>query len=94
MKIAGLMWLDEFVDKLTKKHHVEVFEVEELFDAEPRIRFVESGDRHGEDVYAALGRTEAGRYLIVFFVRKRDGRALPLSARDMTPVEKRRYGQK
>lgn len=94
MKIAGLMWLDEFVDKLAKKHHVEVFEVEELFDAEPRIRFVENGDRHGEDVYAALGRTEAGRYLIVFFVRKRDGRVLPLSARDMTPAEKRRYGQK
>ena len=94
MKIAGLMWLDEIVEKLAKKHHVEMFEVEELFDAGPRLRFIETGDRHGEDVYSALGRTEAGRYLTVFFVRKRDGRALPLSARDMTPAERRRYEQK
>jgi uncharacterized protein len=94
MEIAGFIWLDEVVDKLARKHNVEVFEVEELFDASPRVRFVEQGDRPDEDVYAALGKTDAGRYLIAFFVRKRDGRALPLSARDMTPAERRRYGRK
>jgi uncharacterized DUF497 family protein len=42
-------------------------------------------------VYSASGQTHAGRYLIVFFVHKRDGRALILSARDMTRNERRRY---
>jgi hypothetical protein len=31
--------------------------------------------------------TDAGRYLITFFVLKLDGRALPVSARDMTDRE-------
>jgi hypothetical protein len=55
---------------------------------------VEKGHRPGEDVYAALGRTEAGRYLVIFFVYKKDRRVLILSARDMTDSERRRYGRK
>lgn len=47
--------------------------------------------RRGEDVYAALGQTEAGRYLIVFFIVKARHHALVLSARDMTQSERRRY---
>jgi hypothetical protein len=31
------------------------------------------------------GQTDAGRYLAVFFVYKHRGKALPVSARDMTP---------
>ena len=56
--------------------------------------FGDAGHRAGEDVYAALGQTEAGRYLITFFVHKLDGRALPVSARDMTPSERRLHGRK
>jgi uncharacterized protein len=73
---------------------VETYEVEELLDGKPKFRFVENGHRPGEDVYAALGQTEAGRYLIAFFIVKPDGRALPLSARDMTPGERKLYGRK
>ena len=40
------------------------------------------------------GRTDAGRYLMVYFIWKSDARALPISARDMTDKEKRRYGKK
>jgi uncharacterized DUF497 family protein len=94
LKITGFIWLDEIIVKLNGKHRVDTFEVEELFNEKPKFRFVENGHRDGEDVYAALGVTEAGRYLIVFFVRKIDGRALPLSARDMTPAERRLYGRK
>ncbi len=86
--------MDEIVEKLARKHHVETFEVEELFGVGPKFRFVENGNRDGEDVYAAFGQTEAGRYLLVFFVRKRDGRVLPVSARDMTPSERRNHGRK
>jgi len=94
VNIAGFLWIDEIVEKLARKHQVETFEVEEVFFFSPRVRFVEKGEREGEDVYAALGRTDAGRYLTVFFVRKRDGRALPLSARDMSHAERKRYERK
>jgi len=41
-----------------------------------------------------MGQTESGRYLIVFFIYKKDNRALILSARDMTPAERKRYEKK
>ncbi|TVQ95421.1 MAG: hypothetical protein EA399_17940 [Desulfovibrionales bacterium] len=55
------------------------------------FRFVEHGYKQGEDVYAALGQTDAGRYLIVFFIRKSDHAALIISARDMDRKERRLY---
>ena len=82
------------MEKLASKHQVEVREIEEVFAESPRFRFVEKGHRPGEDVYSASGRSEAGRYLIVFFVHKSDGTALPLSARNMTKAEKRIYERK
>jgi uncharacterized DUF497 family protein len=94
LKITGLIWLDEIVEKLARKHHVEAYEVAELFGGDPKFRFVERGYREGEHVYAALGQTEAGRYLVAFFILKADDRALLLSARDMTPGERKRHGRK
>lgn len=64
---------------------------------DPHYRFVESGNRQGEDVYSASGQTDAGRYLIVFFIRKPGNIALILSARDMDNMdnkERRRYERK
>jgi uncharacterized DUF497 family protein len=45
-------------------------------------------------MYAAMGQTEAGRYLVAFFIHKLDGRALIISARAMDAAEKKRYGRK
>ncbi len=42
----------------------------------------------------ALGQSGAGRYLTVLFILKLTHEALILSARDMAPKERRRYGQK
>ncbi len=47
----------------------------------------------GEDVYRALGQTDAGRYLVVFFIHKLTREALILSARDMDHKERRSYGR-
>jgi uncharacterized protein len=94
VEITELIWLDEIVEKLARKHHVEVHEAEEVFAESPKFRFVEKGHRTDEDVYSASGRTEAGRYLIVFFVHKTDGSALPLSARNMTRAERKIYERK
>jgi uncharacterized protein len=63
MSITGVIWLREIVDKLAFKHHVEPYEVEEALNNKPKIRFVEKGQRKGEDVYLALGQNDAGRYL-------------------------------
>ena len=92
--MAGFIWLDEIEDKLAGKHHVSVDEVEEVFEDEPKFRFVEKGHRTREDVYMALGRTEAGRYLAVLFILKLNNEALILSARDMADSEKKYYGRK
>ena len=51
-------------------------EVEEVLDGKPKFRFVEKGDRKDEDVYMALGQTEAGRYLTVLFIHKQTKEAL------------------
>ncbi len=94
MKINGVVWLRNVIDKLLWKHHVTTDEVEEVFSRRPRYRFLEEGDVDGEDLYSALGRTEAGRYLTVYFLHKVTGDALVISARDMTKKERRSYGKK
>jgi uncharacterized DUF497 family protein len=94
MKIAGAIWLRDIVDKLAVKHHVEPYEVEEVLSNQPKIRFVEKGQRKGEDVYLGLGQSDAGRYLAVLFIYKRTKEALILSARDMADKERKQYGKK
>jgi uncharacterized DUF497 family protein len=44
--------------------------------------------------YAALGRTDAGRHVVVFFIHKVNASALIVSARDMDARERRRYERK
>jgi uncharacterized DUF497 family protein len=94
MKIEGVIWLRDIVDKLTRKHHVETYEVEEVLENNPKIRFMEEGERADEDVYLALGQTDEGRYLAVLFIYKLTREALILSARDMAPKERKQYGNK
>ena len=94
LRIEGFIWLEDIVEKLVQKHGVQQQEVREVFANLPQFRFVEKGHRPDENVYAALGQTDAGRYLIVFFVCKKDRRALILSARDMTHAERRKYEQR
>jgi len=89
-----VMWLRDIVDKLAFKHHVGTDEVEEVLNGKPKFRFVEKGERKGEDVYMALGQTDAGRHLSVLFIYKKTREALILSARDMARKERRRYGRK
>ena len=94
MRITGVIWLSAIVDKLASKHNVEVYEVEEVLHNRPKFRFVTAGERKGEDVYMALGQTDAGRYLAVLFIHKESEEALILSARDMANKERKQYGRK
>ncbi len=94
MKITGFIWLDDIVQKLLWKHSVTQKEVIELFDNSPRLFFVEKGNRTGENVYVAFGQTGGGRYLVVFFIYKKNRQALILSARDMSKAERKKYAKK
>ncbi len=90
MRIVEIIWSPAVVDKLAWKHDVEPYEVEEVLFGRPVYRKVQRGNVPGEHVYAGLGRTDAGRYLIVFFIYKTNRKAFILSARDMDDAERRR----
>ena len=94
MRITRVIWLPEIEDKLLHEHDVFVVEAEEVLFGDPYIRFVEKGHRKGEDLYAAYGQTEEGRYLIVFFIVKQNAQALIISARDMDRKERKSYGRR
>ncbi len=93
MQRDDLIWLPEIEDKIGSKHQVECHEVEEVFLNDPVFFRGPKGHRPGENVYYALGQTDAGRYLYVIYIKKRDGRGLILSARDMTDSERRRFAR-
>lgn len=94
MFIDDFIWLSDIVEKLLLKHNVTQDEVEELFSNKPRFRFAEKGLIPNEDVYLATGRTDSGRYLVVFFIHKPGYRALVISARDMDRSERRKHERK
>jgi len=60
----------------------------------PKIDFVEKGKIGGENIYLALGQTDSGRYLSVFFIYKMNKDTIVVSARDMAKKERRRYEKK
>jgi uncharacterized DUF497 family protein len=91
MRISGYIWREDVIDKLAWKHQAMPEEVEEIFENRPRFERIARGHYAGEDVYLAAGQTLAGRYMLVFFIRKLDGRALINTARDMTAQERNRY---
>ena len=95
MNPKGTTRLDDVVDKLSWKHKVTTTEIEQVLSRNPRIAFKEKGKHDpDENLYVALGNTEAGRYLFVLFILKSHQRALILTARDMTISEKKYYDKK
>lgn len=94
MRIVDIIWFPQVIDKLDWKHDLTPEEVEEVLFGKPMYRKVQRGHINGEDLYAAFGRTDAGRYLSVFFIYKLTREALILSARDMDDKERRQYERK
>jgi uncharacterized DUF497 family protein len=94
LRINQIIWVEKFAEKIETKHDVTTFEVEEVLRGKKKVRRVARGNVHGEDVYLALGQTDVGRYLAVFFILKRNRDVLPISARDMDNKELKQYGRK
>jgi uncharacterized DUF497 family protein len=91
IKIIKLIWLNNIVAKIQKKHNVALTEVEEFFQNKPKFRRGPKGNHIKENIYYAFGRSNANRLLFVVFVFKKNNKALILSARDMDNKEKSVY---
>lgn len=91
MGITDIIWKERFVEKLSSKHNVSIMEAEEVLLSHPLIRRVTKGRVRGEDVYSALSQIHNGRYLIVFFIKKKYIMILLISARDMDQSERKYY---
>lgn len=94
MRIREIIITPYVIDKLIWKHHVSEAEVRQVLRNRPKIRFWEKGRLEGENLYLALGQTDAGRYLAVYFIYKRNQNALIVTARNMDAKERRRYAKK
>ncbi len=86
MDIYEFYWDARVVEKIVTKHRVLPEEAEQVFQGKAIIRS-HSG------VYVALGRTLAGRFLLVVFDRKGKSALKIVTAREMTAKEKRLYGK-
>ncbi|OGV78961.1 MAG: hypothetical protein A3K19_24005 [Lentisphaerae bacterium RIFOXYB12_FULL_65_16] len=94
MLLRDIVWLPQVLDKLNWEHGFSRQEVEEVLKSRPLFRKVQRGHSTGEHLYSALGQTGAGRFVVIFFVYKRNREALIISGRDMDPKERRLYGRK
>ena len=92
--IDDIIWLEAVVEKLAWKHQILPSEVEEVLVGKCMIYKKETGKVEGEHLYNVLGRTNEGRYLSVFFIRKLGNKALIITARDMKDNERKRYEKK
>ena len=83
---AGFQWDQGNSNKNLLKHHVEDWECEQVFFNEPLL--VLDDPRHSlvERRWAAFGRTDGGRLLVVIFT-KRDKLLRVISAREMNRKE-------
>ncbi|GAK50057.1 hypothetical protein U14_01282 [Candidatus Moduliflexus flocculans] len=82
MYIEDIIWRDDVIEKLERKHHISPEEK------------AENGYIQGEDIYYAYGRTDGGRYVFVVFLYKRNRETLIVSARDMDRKERNLYAKK
>jgi len=88
-------------DKLLKKHHIEIWEIEEVIYDDPNAFSLTY-----RDCYFVYGQTFAGRYLIVLVRVLSDEEVLKLdfppganivkiiTARDMNPYQRRVYNKR
>jgi uncharacterized DUF497 family protein len=77
-------WDDDNVDHIAN-HGVEPYEAEQVLANQAWIRRTSGGK------YLAYGQTVSGRFLLVVFAPKPGTRLRVVTAREMTPMERRRY---
>lgn len=90
MRIHEFVWREDRIDHIAR-HGVTPAEVEEACFGKALIQRAKS---EGENpVYYVLAQTAAGRYLFCVIIHFPDGKGYPVTAREMTDKEKRRFRQ-
>jgi uncharacterized DUF497 family protein len=88
MHFSEIQYSEAVAEKLWSKHGVDVLEVEEVIGREPYVL------RGRDNMYYVLGRTDSGRYLFVVLRDLGGGQGRIVTARDMTPAQRRRYQER
>jgi hypothetical protein len=88
-EFSGFDWDAGNRDK-NLKHAVQNWECEQIFFNEPLVVLADPKHSLAEDRFAAFGRTDSGRLLVVIYAM-RDQRARVISARDMNRKEHQFY---
>lgn len=85
MRISGFEWDNGNVLHLGLGHGIEPEEAEEVFAIAPLFRRTRRGH------YAAFGRTQSGRLLVIVFEMKIEGVVRVITGWDMGAAERRYY---
>jgi uncharacterized DUF497 family protein len=88
MRIERIIWPEDRIAHIAR-HDVTPEEVEEACFGDPLV--LRAKAEGNNPVYYVLGQTDAGRYLFCVVIRFPDGNGYPVTAREMTAKEKRRY---
>lgn len=89
-QVEGFEWDEGNETKNWTKHRVSRSECEEIFFNRPLVVAEDSQHSQEENRFLALGHTDRGRRLFLVYALRHD-RIRVISARDMTPREKRVY---
>jgi uncharacterized DUF497 family protein len=93
-KIEGFEWDDGNKSKNPGKHNVSNLESEQIFFNE--LFIIADDEKHSTDSekrYYGLGKTDNDRYLFTAFTIRKDLIRI-ISARDMSPKERKIYNEK
>jgi len=89
----GFQWDQGNIDKNLIRHKVENWECEQIFFNRPLLVLDDFQHSIPEKRWAAFGKTDADRFLIIIFA-KRDDLIRVISARDMNKKERKFYDEK
>lgn len=90
---VGFQWDQGNIDRNLIKHNVENWESEQVFFNKPLLIFDDPKHPIPEKRWAAFGKTDADRFLIVIFTKRGDLIRV-ISARDMNKKERKFYDEK
>jgi len=75
-----------------RKHGVSFYEASEVFGDDLSLSIPDPDNSEGENRYLIFGQSEGGGHLVVSYT-ERDTRIRIISARNMTPRERKAYEQ-
>ena len=91
-QLSGFQWDSGSVDKNLIKHNVENWECEQVFFNRPLIVLDDPKHSAFEKRWAAFGKTDTKRFLVVIFTRRKNLIRI-ISARDMNKRERKFYNE-